>query len=104
MENQRKPQETTGQTQETKGKPKENQRKTKETKGNKKKTKGKTWDLLMKLGDLKNTNKALNGGKNPADYSVLNTNNENILAFKRSKKNFKPKIHCESPETDRLRC
>ena len=49
------------------------------------KAKGTTWDLLGKLGALKNSNSALNGGKNAADYSILNTNNENIFAFKRSK-------------------
>jgi len=49
------------------------------------KTKGTTWDLLEKLGSLKNNNTALNGGKNAANYSVLNTNNENVLAFNRNK-------------------
>ena len=27
------------------------------------------WPLLEKLGQLKNTNPALNGGKNPATYT-----------------------------------
>ncbi|MBN4085420.1 alpha-amylase [Flavobacteriaceae bacterium AH-315-B10] len=49
------------------------------------KIKGKTWELLKKLGALKNSNPALNGGKNPASYNVLKTNNENVLVFKRSK-------------------
>ena len=49
------------------------------------KTKRETWILLEKLGTLKNTNIALNGGKNSASYNVLKTNNENVLVFKRSK-------------------
>jgi alpha-amylase len=49
------------------------------------KTKGETWSLLEKLGALKNNNIALNGGKNAADYSILKTNNENILTFNRNK-------------------
>ena len=49
------------------------------------KTKGATWNLLEKLGTLKKNNKALNGGKNAANYSILHTNNENVLAFNRNK-------------------
>ena len=49
------------------------------------KTKGGTWNLLEKLGALKNNNTALNGGKNAANYSILHTNNENVLAFNKSK-------------------
>jgi 1,4-alpha-glucan branching enzyme len=49
------------------------------------KLKGATWDLLEKLGTLKNNNTALNGGKNAANYSILHTNNENVLAFDRNK-------------------
>ena len=50
------------------------------------KTKGRVWPLLEKLGALKNTNKALNGGKNPASYTRIKTsNNENILMFTRKK-------------------
>ena len=49
------------------------------------KTKGVTWNLLEKLGALKNNNTALNGGKNAANYSILHTNNENVLAFNKSK-------------------
>mgnify|MGYP006077140995 FL=1 len=49
------------------------------------KTKGATWNLLEKLGALKKNNKALNGGKNAANYSILHTNNENVLAFNRNK-------------------
>ena len=48
------------------------------------KTKGTTWDLLEKLGSLKNNNTALNGGKNAANYSVLNTNNENVVSLDNS--------------------
>ena len=50
------------------------------------KIKGATWNLLEKLGTLKNNNTALNGGKNAANYSILHTNNENVLAFNRNKK------------------
>jgi alpha-amylase len=50
------------------------------------KTKGATWNLLEKLGTLKKNNTALNGGKNAANYSILHTNNENVLAFNRNKK------------------
>ncbi len=48
-------------------------------------TKGKEWELLVKLGKLKNENIALNGGKNKASYTRIATNNENVLAFTRSK-------------------
>ena len=43
------------------------------------------WAILEKLGQLKNTNPALHGGKNPASYENIETNNENILVFKRHK-------------------
>lgn len=49
------------------------------------KTKGKTWELLVKLGKLKNTNPALNGGKEAASYKKIETNNKAVLVFKRSK-------------------
>ena len=50
------------------------------------KIKGKVWPILAKLGDLKKNNKALNGGKNAASYTKINTsNNENILMFSRDK-------------------
>jgi len=49
------------------------------------KTKGKMWTLLEKLGKLKNTSSALNGGKNAASYKRIETNNKNILVFERSK-------------------
>ncbi len=49
------------------------------------KTKGQTWELLKKLGALKNTNLALNGGKDAATYDKLTTNNEAVLMFKRNK-------------------
>jgi len=49
------------------------------------KTKGATWDLLTKLGDLKNNHLAFHGGKIAASYERLTTENENVVAFKRSK-------------------
>ncbi|MFA5296761.1 MAG: alpha-amylase family glycosyl hydrolase [Lutibacter sp.] len=50
------------------------------------KTKGKVWPLLAKLGELKNNNKALNGGKNPASYNKINSSdNKDILIFSREK-------------------
>ena len=50
------------------------------------KTKGKVYPLLEKLGTLKNSNPALNGGKDAADYSHINTSaEEKVLAFKREK-------------------
>lgn len=50
------------------------------------KIKGKVWPLMVKLGELKNNNKALNGGKNPASYSKINSSdNKNILIFSREK-------------------
>jgi len=54
------------------------------------KTKGKVWPLLVKLGELKNNNKALNGGKNPAAYNKINSSdNKNILIFSRKKEGDK---------------
>ena len=54
------------------------------------KVKGKVWPLLEKLGKLKNTNIALNGGKNPATYTKVNSsNNKDVLIFKREKDNNK---------------
>ncbi len=50
-------------------------------------TKGKEWELLKKLGKLKNEHIALNGGKNKASYTRITTNNKNVLAFTRSKNN-----------------
>lgn len=52
------------------------------------KTKGKMWSLLEKLGHLKNTNPALNGGKDPALYENLITTNDKVLAFQRRKNNI----------------
>jgi alpha-amylase len=49
------------------------------------KAKDKTWPLLEKLGILKNTNPALNGGKQAANYTKLITNNDAVLVFKRNK-------------------
>lgn len=48
-------------------------------------TKSNTWKMLEKLGRLKNTSSALNGGKDAASFEKIETSNENILAFKRSK-------------------
>jgi len=54
------------------------------------KVKGNVWPLLEKLGKLKNTNIALNGGKNAASYQKINnSNNNNILIFKREKEGKK---------------
>jgi len=50
------------------------------------KIKGNVWPLLVKLGELKNNNKALNGGKNAASYKKINTSDDkNILIFSREK-------------------
>lgn len=49
------------------------------------KTKGKTWDLLVKLGELKNKEAAMNGGKNAASYTRIDKGNDNILCFQREK-------------------
>ena len=49
------------------------------------KTKGEYFQLLKKLGELKNTNPALNGGKQKASYERIATNNDHILMFKRQK-------------------
>ena len=49
------------------------------------KTKGNTCELLDKLGKLKNTNVALNGGKNKATATVLNSDNDKVLLLRRSK-------------------
>ncbi|MCC8358834.1 alpha-amylase family glycosyl hydrolase [Salinimicrobium sediminilitoris] len=50
------------------------------------KTKGVMWPLLEKLGQLKNQNKALHGGKEAAAYNRLQTSmDKQILAFERSK-------------------
>ncbi|MDK2770743.1 MAG: alpha-amylase [Flavobacterium sp.] len=49
------------------------------------KIKGKEWDLLTKLGKLKNNRIALAGGKQKASYKKIETSNPNILAFERAK-------------------
>lgn len=50
------------------------------------KTKGKMWALLEKLGSLKNTETALEGGKNDATYERIQTSNDkSVLSFKRVK-------------------
>lgn len=48
------------------------------------KSKGKYFDLLKTLGQLKNTNPALNGGKEAASYKRLDSN-KNMLMFERRK-------------------
>jgi glycosidase len=54
------------------------------------KTKGKVWPVLEKLGKLKNTNKALNGGKKAASYTKINSSDDNnILIFTREKEGQK---------------
>lgn len=48
------------------------------------KTKGKMWPILEKLGHLKATNEALNGGKSAAEYKRL-PSEKDILMFERAK-------------------
>ena len=48
------------------------------------KTRGTYFEILKKLGKLKNSNKALNGGKNAANYKRLEST-ENILMYERNK-------------------
>ena len=45
--------------------------------------------LEKKLGQLKNSNPALNGGKNAATYKKIEQENSKILAFKREKEGEK---------------
>ena len=49
------------------------------------KTKGPYFEVLKKLGALKNTNPALNGGKQAASYQRIQTDNDDVLMFNRSK-------------------
>ncbi len=49
------------------------------------KEKGNMWNVLEKLGALKNKNVALNGGKQSASYLIFETDNENVLKYIRSK-------------------
>lgn len=50
------------------------------------KAKGKYFPIYEKLGQIKISNPALNGGKNPASYTRINThNNDQVLAFVREK-------------------
>ena len=51
------------------------------------KTKGNMWPLLEKLGKLKNSNDAINGGKNAATYERIKTDNDHVLVFRRTKNN-----------------
>jgi alpha-amylase len=49
-------------------------------------TEGKMFPVFEKLGALKNSNIALNGGKNAASYKRIKTSNDDaILAFEREK-------------------
>jgi len=49
------------------------------------KTKGQVWDLMGKLGKLKNDDAALAGGKKASAYKRLTTSNDkNVLAFERA--------------------
>jgi glycosidase len=48
------------------------------------KTKAKVWPVMVKLGELKNTNSALAGGKEAAAYTRLKTTKDDqVLAFSR---------------------
>lgn len=49
------------------------------------KVKGKYFDVYQQLNNLKKSTKALHTGKNPANYTRIATNNENILAYTREK-------------------
>ncbi|MCT8341019.1 hypothetical protein MG296_13220 [Flavobacteriaceae bacterium TK19130] len=50
------------------------------------KEKGKMWPKLQRLGELKNTVPALNGGKDAASYERIQTNDyAKIIAFSRKK-------------------
>jgi alpha-amylase len=49
------------------------------------KIKGNYFEMLKRLGVLKNTNPALNGGKVAASYERIDTKNDHVLIFKRSK-------------------
>ncbi len=54
------------------------------------KKKGKFFPLYEKLGELKNNNLALHGGKNAASYTRIKTSEDNkVLAFKREKEGNK---------------
>ena len=48
-------------------------------------TKKTMWPLLEKLGQLKNSSPALNGGKSAAAYKKIDQNNSKVLVFKREK-------------------
>ncbi|GAA4301477.1 alpha-amylase family glycosyl hydrolase [Aestuariibaculum suncheonense] len=53
------------------------------------KTKGETWNVLEELGKLKNTNKALNGGKVSAGLNIINVENKDVLVLERHKEQDK---------------
>jgi len=46
---------------------------------------GNDFEFFAQLGQLKNNNPALNGGKHPAAYKRIKTNHPDVLAFKRQK-------------------
>lgn len=52
------------------------------------KTKGQVWQVMEKLGRLKNENPALNGGREAAEYTrLVTTADQKVLAFSRTKEN-----------------
>jgi hypothetical protein len=51
------------------------------------KTKGITWQLLQKLGQLKNTNPALHGGKNAASFKLQHYNYKTLQIERKKDKN-----------------
>ncbi len=53
------------------------------------KKKGNNWMILEKLGKLKSTNTALDGGKKAASYTRIISNNKDVLVFEREKNNQK---------------
>lgn len=53
-------------------------------------TKGKMFPIYVKLGQLKNGNPALNGGKKSASYKrIVTSSDQNVLAFEREKQGKK---------------
>jgi 1,4-alpha-glucan branching enzyme len=53
-------------------------------------TKGKMFSIYVKLGQLKNGNPALNGGKKSASYKrIVTSSDQNVLAFEREKQGKK---------------
>lgn len=64
------------------------------------KTKGAYWDLLVKLGKLKNSNAALNGGKEKATVAVLDTDNDKVLLMLRNKNNNQARLVANISSTE----